>query len=379
MLRIGLACGLGLATPAVAKELKWTHYGLRPLAMGNAYVAVADDYNALFYNPAGLARLKDWDGEFLNPSVEISRNTVDFAKEMSDLVSKGEEDVTPVLDLLERNTGKTHHFSVGLTPHLVFPGWGFGVGAEFGTTLAVHREISTDIDSGLRVVAPFSMATNLLEDRLSVGASIKFVAKGGIDREFSINDIEAFVKNKDDSTTTDSTTTAADDDKAELKDYIEGGTGVGFDAGMLFTPVKTMEPTLGISITDLGGTPYKKFDVGGESLGTPKLRLPSVNTGVSAKPWAANNMYVRTAIDAHAINQPEHYSKKFNLGVEWGYSDFFKVQTGLHQGELSGGFEFDVFLFTLRFATYAEQLGTRAGQDDDLRDRRYALQMKLLI
>ena len=35
-------------------EFRWTHFGPRPLAMGNAYTAVADDHNALFYNPAGL-------------------------------------------------------------------------------------------------------------------------------------------------------------------------------------------------------------------------------------------------------------------------------------------------------------------------------------
>ncbi len=90
-------------------------------------------------------------------------------------------------------------------------------------------------------------------------------------------------------------------------------------------------------------------------------------------------MYLRTSVDAHAINHPVHYSKKFNLGAEWGLGDIIKVQTGLHQGELSGGFQFDVMLFTLRFATYTEQLGTIAGQDDNLRDRRYAMQLKLLF
>jgi len=33
--------------------------GARPMAMGNAFVALADDCNALFWNPAGLADLKE--------------------------------------------------------------------------------------------------------------------------------------------------------------------------------------------------------------------------------------------------------------------------------------------------------------------------------
>ena len=32
----------------------------KALGMGDAYVAVADDYNTLYYNPAGLAKLPQW-------------------------------------------------------------------------------------------------------------------------------------------------------------------------------------------------------------------------------------------------------------------------------------------------------------------------------
>lgn len=382
LIAVALAAG---ATSAYANELKWTHFGVRPLAMGNAYVAVADDYNALFYNPAGLARLKEWDGEFLNPALEVSDDTVQFLKDAQQLAAGSAGSVTAVLDLLENNTGKTQHFGLGLTPHLVFPGWGFGVGVDLNTTLTFHRDISADVDFGPRIIAPFAFAMNFLEDRLSVGAGVKFVARGGVDREFSINDIEAFTSDDTESSssgsgTTGGTATAAEADSGpELKDFFEGGMGVGMDFGLLFTPIKTMEPTLGLSISDFGGTPYTEFDVGGNALGAPNARLPSVNTGISIKPYSANNMFVRASADAHAINQPVHYSKKWNLGVEWGYGSIIKVQSGLHQGELSAGFEFDVFLFSCRFATYAEQLGTVAGQDDDLSDRRYVLQLKLLI
>lgn len=362
-----------LGMTASADELSWTHYGLRPLAMGNAFVAVADDFNALFYNPAGLARLKEWDGEFLNPYGEISGSAAGFINDGQKLAGGSGGDSTAVLDLLEKNTGKTHHVGLGLTPHLVFPGFGFGVGAKIDFTFAVHREISADVEFGPKIVAPVAFAFNLLEDRLSLGAGLKLVARGGIDRQFSINDIEAFTSSSD------AEEAGAENTGPKLEDFVEGGMGVGADVGMLFTPIKTMEPTLGISITDFGGTPYKKLDVSGEALGAPQTRLPSVNTGVSIKPWQANNMYVRASADAHAVNQPIHYSKKFNMGVEWAYGSLIKVQSGLHQGAFSGGFEFDVFLFTMRFVTYAEQLGTYAGQDKNLEDRRYALQLKLLI
>ena len=62
-------------------------HGIRPLGMGGAFVGVADDENALFYNPAGLTRLDSFhlglpllnlgvgiDG----PTVEAVRDGVDF-------------------------------------------------------------------------------------------------------------------------------------------------------------------------------------------------------------------------------------------------------------------------------------------------------------
>ena len=72
---------------AHAGELKWTHYGLRPLAMGNAYVAVADDYNALFYNPAGLARLDSWSLEVFNPRLGVSATTIKTINDFTKLAS----------------------------------------------------------------------------------------------------------------------------------------------------------------------------------------------------------------------------------------------------------------------------------------------------
>ncbi len=370
---------IGMSGVAQANDMRWTHFGIRPLAMGNAFVAVADDYNAIFYNPAGLARLKEWDGELLNPHVEMSENTMKAIKDVRELMSGSAGDTDSVLDFLDKNTGTTHHFALGLTPHLIFKNFGFGIGIELSSTMAVHREISTDLDFGPKIVMPFAFAMNFMQDRLSIGTSVKFVAKGGVDREFSIQDISAFSQSKNKEEEGSTTPTADGEEGPQLDDFFEGGTGVGVDFGMLFTPIKTMSPTLGISITDFGGTPYKKFDVGGEALGAPNARLPSVNTGLSLMPWEKNNMFLRTSVDAHAINQPAHYSKKFNLGAEWGYGKIIKVQSGLHQGEFSGGFEFDVFLFSCRFVTYTEQLGTIAGQDDKLRDRRYALQLKLLM
>ena len=358
---------LMLPSSAKASELKWTHYGVRPLAMGNAYVAVADDFNALFYNPAGLARLESWHGELINPQIGASATTIATIKDFSKLASSKSSGVESTLSTFESMSGKPQWINIGATPHLIFPGFGIGLGLDVGGSMVIHRTISVDVDAGATAILPVAFAKNFLEDRLSLGVAVKGVFKEGVEREFSLADITAFSKSSSDS------------GGNSLKEYVVGGKGVGVDLGMLFTPVTTGEPTLGISIADLGGTPYKATKSGNLDLGAPKPREPAVNTGISYKPIKTESYYVLTTMDAHAINQPIHYSKKLNFGTEWGFGKVLKIQAGLHQGSLSGGFQLDAWLLVLRFATYTEQLGHVAGESKTMADRRYVAQLKLLL
>lgn len=364
---------------ALGENSNWTHYGLRPLGMGNAFVAVADDYNAIFYNPAGLARLKSWQGELINPSFTVSANTVNAVSDVADFATSSSGDGTDaVLSLLEGQMAKNHHIGFGWTPHLVFNGFGAGIGLDFGATMAVHRDISVRVDAGPQVIAPITIASNFFEDRLSIGGSLKAVARGGVDHEFSIADISAFSGSSSES---DAAAASGEQSDVKLDDFVVGGYGIGADVGLMFTPVKTMEPTLGISIMDLGGTRYTKADISGASVGAPDTRQQSVNVGVSVKPIASDYLYLLATADAQQINQAFSYTKKLNAGVELGLLDMLRLQAGLHQGYLSAGVQFDLKfwsyrMITLRAVTYSEELGTVAGANED---RRYAAQIKILM
>jgi hypothetical protein len=356
----------------LSKELRWTHYGVRPLAMGNAFVSVADDHNALFYNPAGLARIDSWSLELINPRLGVSANTIATINDVKKLTgggasgSSGSNSTQAALSTFKSLQGKPQYFTIGWTPHFVMQNFGLGIGVDLGGSMVIHHQISADIDMGVDVIAPVGFAGSFLEDRLKVGAAVKLVARTGVEREFSLADISAFSASEDNT----------DSNDKKLKDYVQSGRGVGSDFGILFTPVKTMEPTLGISLIDAGGTPLKASS---DEFGKPTPRQPTLNTGVSFKPYTSGSMYLLTAAEVHAANQPIHFSKKFNLGSEFGMGKVFKVQMGLHQGEISGGFQLDAWLLVLRFATYAEQLGSYAGQDKLLADRRYLLEMKMLL
>ena len=63
-----------------AKELPYLYKGARPLGMGGAFTALSDDANALFYNPAGLANIKETRVSPINLEIEGSRMRTIFTK-----------------------------------------------------------------------------------------------------------------------------------------------------------------------------------------------------------------------------------------------------------------------------------------------------------
>ncbi|MDD9949946.1 MAG: hypothetical protein OXT67_00100 [Zetaproteobacteria bacterium] len=345
-----------VAVDVQARDDRWTHFGLRPLAMGNAYVSVADDHNAMFYNPAGLARIQEWDGEILNPYLEVSTNSLDFIEDAQNLSST--EGIADILSLLSSHTGKTNHFAFGLAPHLYGSGWGFATSFYMPATFVAHRYVEVEFKAGVDVMVPLSFATNLMQDRLSVGTTLKVIAQGGIDADLPLDSLTKLQNSE------------------ELQDLVKAGVGVGADFGLLFTPTEVMRPTLGLMISDLGGTPYSPA---GDAGSVPAPKQMGIHAGVSVVPYDVDWMWLRTSVEGHELNQPKHYSKKFNVGAELGLGTLFKLQMGLRHGLLSSGIELDVGLLNLRLVTYALDHGVVVGQHARLEDRRYAMQMKLII
>jgi hypothetical protein len=327
--------------------------------MGNAFVAVADDFNALFYNPAGLARLDDWYLEIINPSFGVSAATVSIIKEVTDLGKSGGS-FPKILEFVEKHVGETHHVGIGLTPYFVKKNFGLGIGVDVGFSMEAHSDLDIHVNLGTEVMVPISYAKNFLDDRLSLGVTAKLYSGFEADENLSIDTISSL----------------SGDSSSKLKDLAKGGKGVGFDAGLLFTPIKTMAPTLGVMIADIGDTKLAPLN---DTLGKQDARPMAVNLGMSLRPLEFGSQYVLLAVDTHKVNQPTHFSHKLNMGAEWGLGRILKIQTGLSDGQLTAGTQIDVKLLKIRFATYAIDHGSVAGTHNSLIDRRYLFQLKLVI
>lgn len=342
---------------------EWTLFGVRPLAMGNAFVAVADDFNALYYNPAGLARIKEWQMEIVNPKFDISTNTYFLAKRIK---SKGKMETSDLIDTMKDEAGKPNHIGFGLTPYFITKGWGFGLGMDNFVSFLTHNgDVEVETDAAAKVLIPISIAKNYLSNRLSIGFTIKPTAIVAFDQDISMDTISLISKDSN------------NQNNQKFSDFLISGLGVGLDLGMLFTPTtEGIEPTFGMSISDFGGTRLRKLLSDGTKARTVQ---PSVNTGISFKPVKTDNHYLLVAIDAHSINQNTHFSHKMGYGLEYGVGSRLKLEAGLYHGYPTAGLQLDLTILKIRLATYAEDRSALVGMQKNLADRRVVLQLKLLI
>ncbi len=340
----------------------WTQFGVRPLAMGNAFVAVADDYNALFYNPAGLARLTEWNVEIINPRFDFALKTYSLIQELAK--KKKGMGTSEAIDLIKKQTGIQHYLGIGINPYVVAPHWGVAIGNRNYLSFVTHQKISIGTDAAAGLLIPVGIAGNFLNNQLSLGASLKYQGSVGINQETNIDSIPTLTSSKDNSS------------DQKIDKLLTQGCGLGVDLGLLFTPEQKNEPTLGISIMDFGGTKMSKFASKGALASTIP---PTVNTGISIKPIKTESTYLLLAADTQMINQNSHFSKKLNLGMEWGFSKIIKIEAGLMTGYLTGGFQFDVGLLKVRLATYVVDGGPIVGLAPELASRRVAIQVNLII
>lgn len=359
-----------ISTAAFALPQQPKHYiapsfiGVRPVAMGEAFTAVADDQNALYYNPAGLARLPGWSLEVFSFTLGANTNlTKNISDVMGNTAGAGGSKPAEMLELFEDHFGKNNHFRFSLNPTFVKKNFGVGLMFNQDMNMSLHpvNPSLLDIDSTTDADLRFSGAMNFIEDKLSLGATVFARNRYFVGDELEYSDADAFIKDKDNL-------------KDNLQAMMKSGLGIGADFGLLFTPVDTWKPTFGLSILNIGDVKFWKSPLKVGS-GTPDPLPQSINTGFSVSPkygmWT-----IRAAVDFREINLATPASQKLSFGMEGGWRNIIRVQAGMKELAFTAGAELRLFILNVRYATYATQKGyfERRGLE-----RHHLLGFKILL
>jgi len=334
---------------AFATELFETYISARAAGMGNAFSAVVDDKDALFYNPAALNRIHGFNLTILDPMVATdAQDAYSVAQKVS-----GTTDPTATLgNYFGRSLYVGAFASTGVWVH------DFGaaaydsvnVGFDLRNPAMPNANINATNDLGFAG----GVAFGVIPDVFTIGFVGKRVIRYGLHTALG-GDLLAQVQT------------------TKLKNIFNAvGVGYGLDSGMLLTLPGPAKFTLSMVWKDMGQT---KFIPLNDTYGTPPVQDNDFIAGFGAD-VDAFVCHIRPAMDFRHLNMySEQLGKKIHAGMEIAFP-FVSVRGGLYQGYPSYGVGLDFWWIHVDAATYGVELDTYPGQRES---RRYTAQLTLQL
>ena len=340
----------------------------RALGMGNAFTALADDYSAVFYNPAGLARIEEPQIN-LGIGAGIDANFIKLQKDISD--SQG-GDVSQTTNLLEQNYGEHYSARVPtLSAFWVRPRWGIAIiPVDLSLELGIHKLATLDVIATQDTTIAYARGwdVNWGADHISMGITGKAIYRGYYNKAIHASEL-------------------AMDPKLLRAEEAKEGLTVDFDYGMLWTPkleqeswLRAARPTIGFTVRNIADYGFKQnfHLIDKNSTEAPKIgRRFDLGTLWELPDWWI--WKTRAMVDMRDMGHANWTAKKgFHAGVEllWKIRSWWQGgwRVGVNQGYFTGGFTGKFALFNLDLVTYAEEVGP---SDNPKSNRRYMLKASL--
>jgi hypothetical protein len=364
---------LPLSLWGVTTEFYQLYKDIEVMKMGGVNIGLGGENSAIFYNPAGLSKIKASDGfevKMVNSNLSTNSKVAKLIRDSDDIfedipdhngdgVINDKDETIEILKRAGEDMGKNANFdgsnfsSVGKK---IGP-FGFSVG--FLTSLDIniqpHRGFGSEglleVDglflNGVALGTSYDVSSSL-----SVGVGLKSLQYASLQRDMRIDEVlnsrDDFIKYLD--------------NKIAKK-----GNSTAFDLGILYR--LNRYANVGLSGMNLGG-------VGDSSA----IEIPpTLNIGVGAGGYTGYK-YIpefRFGLDYVDITREQEsggHIKRLRSGVEVSIIDSpvitFKIAGGLYQGYYTLGTTLRLALFKVGFATYAEEIGVTENREED---RRYII------
>ncbi len=337
-----------LPTPAFAAELMETWTSVRALGMGNAFTAVAQEGDAIFYNPAALGRVSGFHWTIMDPRAGVNGPQ---ALEVVQIASGG----STLADKLNNLYGKAVWVGGGAKTSFVLPGLGFAgfangdAGVNLQNPAYPQMNLNYFFDYGVAI----GTGIDFIPGIWSLGFTVRRVNRTGTTLPLGPSVLATL--------NTDSIT-------AQLKNR---GTGYGLDVGTLLTIPGPIRPAIAFTVRNAGYTSFNHE----EGTAAPPRSDPDMTLGASV---TIDGLIasITPSMDYRYLDRPDIQSgKKLHLGVDIDLP-LISVRAGLYQGYYSVGVGLDAGVVAFDAASYGVELGEYPGQ---LEDRRYVVQMTLQL
>jgi hypothetical protein len=363
--------------PAAARELRQQMPFVRPLLMGGAYVAVADEGSVMFFNPAGLARIRAGSTEAFSLQFSADKNLSGLLLNPGDVQNKY-AGLSPAQ--LASEIGNSLFFDVSMwAPLVVDPeagrAWGLGL-QSMGSGTVVDAgggvpalELETFIDQVL-VYSLFHRSGPLM-----VGINAKLINRSGVNKTIDAATLYSG-GTLDLNSDPDFAAAASGESRARL------GADLGLLYELPFAP--DWQPRVGLALLNVGGREGHRlrgieFGARPDPITPPLFGEMPINLvlGFAVSPTYNDIRYTvaldvvdvaRSAIEGDSINVRTRLGFAMEFGPHEDGTALFSLLAGWNATHFGFGVLSRVSAFEIGFGRYKIERGSLPGED--VEDRR---------
>jgi hypothetical protein len=334
---------------ARAGELREYYRGTRAEAMGNAFTAIADDEEAIFLNPAGLAGVDGFRFNYAALDLATNWETVTSYASVSDAFKSLDG------DSFNSILGKDVYAQAQFTPSIVMPNFGIALLVDQQVALSTENAALPQVNFGFQTTDGVQAAygVSLMRGRhrgqdFRIGIGGKILWRRGGYRQLPMM-----------------TLVSADIDAMKQAVGGFGGPAYGVDFGSQY--IRKLSHNLTLS----GALVYT--DIGDTNFGNgPSPIKGNLSVGVAAK-FGYHNAHLTLSAEQRHLLEETDWRKKTHVGMELALP-MISLYGGINQVYLTYGASFDVWIMRITAASYAEELGSYVHQNAP---RRYVIKIDL--
>lgn len=307
---------------------------IRSLGMGGMYIPLATGVDAVFYNPAALAKGSGLNIELMNLWFGLN------GQEAYDLIQAGSSITSPAS--YNQFFGKKVWFEADGRAGVTLPYLGLGFLSQTNVSLELHNpgfpQFQTYFNSDIVVGLAGAMS---LGNKNYLGMTLKRVQRwGGETIDLGL------------------TTIANANSLSSIGDNFQNrGTGYGIDLAYMKEFDGPLSPNISLVWQDVGVTSFLKTD----GAAAPPSINQNVSLGVGGNLDLPGLDIAMGAEMRHLLESEIQIGKKLHVGTELSLP-FIDLRAGLGQGYMSYGLGMNFLIFRLDAVSYTEELGVYPGQ-----------------
>ncbi len=342
-----------LGSTAWGELVRNPYPGVRPSGMGNAFLAISDDANALWYNPAGLTKVKGTHLSLIDTSLAV--DSIDTFGRLWNGVFKG--DTANII----RTDQQFMRFN--FRPTLVMPNFSFTIYSHANSFSRLDN--LTDLDANVDIYAFNDIGAAVgfgipLGPYFSIGATTRVFQRAGIDAELTGVELLTALGL---SATLPSQQQVLSAVYQQLSALSGVGLGIAVDLGSQLTiPMPKGYPkwTLAATMNDVGATTFRPLITTRQ----PARVEQSIHFGTALQFDLGKSGVFNLAFDYRNAFEALPFIKQANLGLEWRHR-VFGIRAGATQGYWTAGASLEFPPSTrVHVSSYAVELGQSAWQSE---------------